>query len=254
MAVNWKPAVVLVVGVALTGAYNMSGATEFSFDSDGEEAREEGSSSEGWASSWSGEPFDRITLAGPDDLTFVTEGEHAVSATGDAEALKALQYKVRDGELRIRRKPSNWSFGDKGEATIAINAPVLRSLMIAGSGSAKVDRMEGDEVKLTIAGSGDADIARLTAQSLKGSIAGSGSMKLAGSADTSKISIAGSGSVLGERFASDTVDISIAGSGDVTMASNGSVDASLMGSGDVTIKGNAKCKSSTMGSGSISCE
>lgn len=249
MAFNWKHAAVLVAGVAIIGACNMTDAAEITFDSEAE-----GSSSGDWASSWSGEPFDRITLAGPDNLTFVTEGKHAVSATGDAKALENLQYKVRDGELRIRRKSSNWSFGDSGEAMIAVNAPALRALAVAGSGSAKVDRMEGDTIKLAIAGSGNANIAKVTAKNLEGSIAGSGSLRLAGNAESSDISIAGSGSVLGENFNSESVEISIAGSGDVAMASDGTVDASLMGSGDVRIKGTAKCKSTTMGSGSITCE
>ena len=228
MALNWKPALVLIAGVAAIGACNMTDAAEFTFDTDAK-----GSGGEGWASSWSGEPFDRITLAGPDSLTFVTDGKHAVSATGDADALEQLQYKVRDGELRIRRKSSRWSLGDNGEALIAVNGPALRALSIAGSGSAKVDRMESDKVTLSIAGSGDADVGKVITKSLEGSIAGSGSLKLAGNAESS--------------------EISIAGSGDVTMASDGSVDASLMGSGDVTIKGKAKCSSTAMGSGKINC-
>lgn len=253
MALNWKPAVVLVVGVMAIGAWKMSDAAEFDFVADMEESAGEGADGEAWASSWSGQPFDRITLAGPDDLTFVTEGEHAVRATGDAKALKTLQYKVRNGELRIRRKSSGWSFGDSGDATIAVSAPALTALKLAGSGSAKVDRMAGDNVELTVAGSGDASVASISAKKLEGKIAGSGSLRLVGSADSADISIAGSGSVLGERFRSDAVDISIAGSGDVTMASEGSVEASLMGSGDVTIKGAAKCKSNSMGSGSLTC-
>ncbi len=253
MAVNWKPVVVLIVGVVAIGAWKMSDAAELDFIADMEETAGKESDSGDWASSWSGEPFDRITLAGPDNLTFVTQGEHAVSATGDAEALKTLQFKVRDGELRIRRKSSGWTLGDSGEAMIAVSAPALRGLVLAGSGSAKVDRMEGDEVKLTVAGSGDAAVGRLTAKELDGSIAGSGSLRLAGSADSTDISIAGSGSVKGENFRSDAVDVSIAGSGDVTMQSDGVVDASLMGSGDVTIKGKAKCTSSTMGPGTPTC-
>jgi hypothetical protein len=248
MALNWKPAVVLVVGIVAIGAWKMSDAAEVIF-----EGKAEVSSSDGWSSQWSGEPFDRITLAGPDDLTFVTDASHAVRATGDAKALKALQYRVRKGELRIRRKSSGWSFGDSGEATIAVSAPALRALVLAGSGSAKVDRMEGDAVELTVAGSGDASVASISAKTLEGSIAGSGSLRLVGTSDSADITIAGSGSVLGDKFRSDAVDISIAGSGDVTMASEGSVEASLMGSGDVTIKGNAKCKSSAMGSGSLTC-
>jgi hypothetical protein len=247
MAFNWKHMLTAATGaIALTGCSVVDGAEMLIED-------ESGGSSEGWSSSWSGEPFDRITLAGPDNIVFTTEGEHAVSASGDEKALEKLQYRVRDGELRIRRKKSNFSFGDSGEATIKVSAPALRALALAGSGSARVDRMEGDEIELSIAGSGDADVAQLKARKLDGAIAGSGSLKLAGSADSADISIAGSGSVLGERFSSQAVDISIAGSGDVTMASDGNVDASLMGSGDVTIKGKAKCKSSSMGSGSITC-
>ncbi len=248
MAINWKHALVITAGIVALSACTIADSAERLIEGDSE-----GSDSGDWASSWSGEPFDRITLAGPDNLTFVTQGEHAVSATGDAKALEALQFKVRNGELRIRRKSSNWSFGDKGEATITVNAPALRALSLAGSGSARIDRMEGDEIELSIAGSGDADVAKLAAKKLDGAIAGSGSLRLAGSADNTDISIAGSGSVMGERFSSAKVDISIAGSGDVTMASDGTVDASLMGSGDVTIKGSAKCKSSAMGSGTITC-
>lgn len=247
MTVHWKHVLLAAVGaVSLAGCNMIDGAEALIED-------EAGGSDEGWSAKWSGEPFDRITLAGPDNIDFTTESEHAVSATGDAKALEKLQFRVRDGELRIRRKSSSWGFGNSGEATIAISAPALRALVLAGSGAARVDRMEGDEVELSIAGSGDADIAQLTAKKLDGAIAGSGSLKLAGNADSTEISIAGSGSVLGERFSSPRVDISIAGSGDVTMASDGDVDASLMGSGDVTIKGKAKCKSSSMGSGTITC-
>lgn len=247
MALNWKPAAVLIFGIVAIGACNMADSAEVTIDADVAD-----SGNKGWSSSWSGEPFDRITLAGPDNLTFVTEGKHAVTATGDAKALEKLQFKVKDGELRIRRK-SGWGFGDSGEATITVNAPALRALLVAGSGTARIDRMEGDKVELNIAGSGNAEVASLTAKSLEGSIAGSGSMRLAGAAESSEISIAGSGSVLADAFKSDAVEISIAGSGDVTMASDGTVDASLMGSGDVTIKGSAKCTSSSMGSGSITC-
>ena len=247
MAVTWKHALLAAAAaVAVAGCNLVDGAEVLIED-------ESGGSDEGWSSKWSGEPFDRITLAGPDNISLTTEGEHAVSASGDDKALERLQFRVRDGELRIRRKKSTFSFGDSGEADIKISAPALRALVLAGSGSAKVDRMEGDEIKLSVAGSGTADIAQLTAKKLDGAIAGSGSLKLAGSADNADISIAGSGSVLGERFSSPAVDISIAGSGDVTMASDGSVDAALMGSGDVTIKGKAKCKSSSMGSGTITC-
>lgn len=246
MAITTRFAAALLAGTALLAACNMTGNGQLLIETDD-------SSDEDWSSKWSGEPFDTITLAGPDNLTFVAGGDHAVSASGDVKALETLQFKVQDGELRIRRKSSGLSMGSKGEAAISVSAPSLRGLTLAGSGAAKVDKMEGDSIKLTIAGSGDADIAELVTKDLEGSIAGSGSIKLAGSADTSDISIAGSGSVMGEGFTSQSIDISIAGSGDVTMASDGEVDASLMGSGDVTIKGKAKCKSKAMGSGTISC-
>lgn len=246
MAISLKYAAALLGGCAMLAACNLIDR--------GERMIEGGSSSdEGWSSTWSGEPFDTIMLAGPDNLTFVTSGDHAVSATGDAKALEELQYRVKDGELRIRRKSSSWSMRGKGEAMIAVNAPALRGLSLAGSGAAKIDKMAGDSVTLSIAGSGNANIAELVTKDLEGSIAGSGSIALAGSADTSDISIAGSGSVIGGGFTSTSIDISIAGSGDVTMASDGEVDASLMGSGDVTIKGSAKCKSKAMGSGTITC-
>lgn len=202
---------------------------------------------------WQGEAFDRIVLSGPDNLEFTTGGSHAVEATGDADVLEKLRFKVVDGELRIGRKKEGWSIGDSGAATIMVSAPALRALSIAGSGDADVDRMDADDVDLSIAGSGSVTVAEVRAASLKGSIAGSGTMVLAGKADKAKFSIAGSGDVKSPALEGDDVDIRIAGSGDVRIKSNGKVNAKLMGSGDVRIDGSAQCSSKSMGSGSLRC-
>ncbi|MEZ5710179.1 MAG: head GIN domain-containing protein [Blastomonas sp.] len=203
--------------------------------------------------SWSGEAFDRIVLAGPDNLEFTVADSHAVTASGDAKALEQLRFRVKDGELRIARKKGSWSLGDDGKATIRVSAPALVGLMLAGSGDAKVDRMQGEDLRVSIAGSGDLDVASVTARSLKGDIAGSGRMRLGGTAHESRFSIAGSGDMDGDALTSDEVSIKIAGSGNIRIKSDGKVNAKLMGSGDVVVDGKAQCSTRTMGSGSLRC-
>lgn len=84
MAVTWKYALVAAAAAVAVAGCNMVDGAEVLIED------ESGGSDEGWSSKWSGEPFDRITLAGPDNISFTTEGEHAVSASGDDKALKRL--------------------------------------------------------------------------------------------------------------------------------------------------------------------
>lgn len=211
-----------------------------------------GEDNDSGSATWSGEPFDRVVVAGSDNIEFTTADSHSVTPTGDPAVLEKLRFSVKDGTLTVSRRRSSFSFGDSGSALVKVAAPSLRGLTVAGSGDATADRLAGD-AKLSIAGSGSIAVAALASDRLDANIAGSGTMRLAGVAKEADISIAGSGDIKGEALRVDKADISIAGSGDVALASDGEVEAKLMGSGDVTIKGKAKCTAKSMGSGALRC-
>ncbi len=198
--------------------------------------------------------FEGVTLAGPDNVIFTTGSEFSIRAEGDADTLEQLRYKIADGQLKIGREKNSgmWS-GDYKDATIYVSAPSLNSAKLSGSGDMQVDKMNGENTKISVAGSGNIDIATMETTSLTTKIAGSGDVAFAGTAGNVTISIAGSGDISGKGLKAETATIKIAGSGDVALSSDGTVDTKIAGSGDVRIHGDAKCNSKTAGSGDVTC-
>ena len=177
--------------------------------------------------------FTELTASGPDNIVFVTGDSFSISATGDAEAIKNLRYRVKDGKLRIGRvKEKVFGSGRKG-VTITVTAPRLSDASLAGSGSVSVGS--------------------ITAKSLESNLAGSGDVVFGGKVDRAEYSIAGSGNIDAVKMASTDAEVSIAGSGNVKLTATGKVDASIAGSGSIDVTGGAKCTSSKVGSGKISC-
>ncbi|MEM1132337.1 MAG: head GIN domain-containing protein [Pseudomonadota bacterium] len=201
-----------------------------------------------------GENFDSIALAGPDDVVVVTGETPGWTVEGDAETVEKLRISVKDGVLKIRRTNNvlEWGTGD-GKATVRVTMPALREFSLAGSGNGDVAEMIGDKGEISIAGSGAVSVGKVELSRLEIDIAGSGSAALAGTSEKLEISIAGSGDVLGEELSANQAEVSIAGSGDAKFASDGEVEASVAGSGDIVVTGDAKCTSKSLGSGEIDC-
>ena len=192
-----------------------------------------------------------VVAAGPDDVV-VTRGETLmIDVSGDQEAVDALRFTLDDDTLGIMRD-NDWRDID-GKATVRVTLPRLEKLVLAGSGHAEADVLDGD-AEVTIAGSGTARTASVDATALEVTIAGSGTYRAAGRADSLELSIAGSGSAEMEGLKVDRAEITIAGSGDAAFASDGTVEATIMGSGDVTVTGSARCTINAMGSGSLNCQ
>ena len=198
--------------------------------------------------------FTSVSTVGPDDVVVKVGDAFSVSASGSAEALKNLRYKIIDGDLVVGRYKYSWTGGDKDKAVITITAPSITAIATAGSGDVKAERLNGPKVSLSSAGSGSINVADVETPSLDSDLSGSGNVTLGGKVDEAKYSIAGSGTVDASKMASSTASVSIAGSGDVNLTASGSVSASIAGSGDVNVSGGAKCTSSVVGSGSLNCK
>jgi hypothetical protein len=207
--------------------------------------------------SFPAEGFNRVELAGSDNVVIKVGGRESVSATGDSAVLDRLEIEVRGGELRVgRKRNSGWvdlGGGQRGHATITVTLPALKGASVAGSGNLDVDRASGDDFAASVAGSGNLRVATLQTHSASFDIAGSGNLSAAGSATSLSVSIAGSGDVDAGALKSDQAKISVAGSGGVKAGVNGQATVSIMGSGDVDITGTAKCSVTKMGSGSVRC-
>jgi hypothetical protein len=200
--------------------------------------------------------FDRVELAGSQNVIVTVGGAPSAYAEGDTGLLERLEVRVEDGVLKIGQKRGNWSFGwsrDHGPVTVHVTAPSLRGAKVAGSGDMKVDKVQGDDFTAAIAGSGELEVASLTAKTTNFDVAGSGGVTATGTADSTDISIAGSGDVRTAGLQVKRAKVSIAGSGNVEAKAMETADISIMGSGDVVITGTAKCSITKMGSGDARC-
>ncbi len=191
-----------------------------------------------------------LVLAGPDTV-IVSEGDALdISVSGDDEAVDSLRFSLDDGSLGISREKNSWK--DKGHATVRVTMPSLTAMVLAGSGDIEAESMTG-KADVTIAGSGKAKVARMDATSLDLTIAGSGDFSASGKVETLDLTIAGSGEADMAGLEVGGADISVAGSGNAEFSSDGKVDASIMGSGSITVNGRANCTVSAMGSGKLNC-
>jgi hypothetical protein len=200
--------------------------------------------------------FDRISLAGSQDVVVTVGGAPSVRAEGETDLLDKLEIRVEDGVLRIGYKRGNWSFGwrrDHGPVTVHVSAPAIRGAEVAGSGDMKIDKVEGGDFAGDIAGSGEIQLASLRARKASFAIAGSGGVTASGTAETAEFEIAGSGDVRAGGLQARSARVSIAGSGNVEARATERADVEIMGSGDVIVTGGAKCNVNKMGSGEVRC-
>jgi len=191
-----------------------------------------------------------IVLAGPDSVIVTQGSELKIEASGDAEAVAALRFSLKDDTLGIMRDSE--AKKTEGKARVMVTLPSLEKVVLAGSGTLEAAALSG-EAEITIAGSGTATTDGVDAKSLEVTIAGSGTYRASGTTSELDLTIAGSGAGDMAGLTADTAEVTIAGSGKAAFASDGTVEANVMGSGDVTVSGNAKCTIKSMGSGTLHC-
>ncbi|UYH54533.1 DUF2807 domain-containing protein [Qipengyuania sp. SS22] len=191
-----------------------------------------------------------LVLAGPDRVIISEGDELDITVSGDDAAIQALRFSLDDEALGISRENDSWR--DNGIATVRVTMPSLTAMVLAGSGDIEAASMS-DEADVTIAGSGTAKIVRVEATSLDLTIAGSGDFEAAGSVGELDMTIAGSGRARMAGLQVGNAEISVAGSGDAEFSSDGAVEANIMGSGTITVNGRADCTVSSMGSGKLNC-
>lgn len=200
--------------------------------------------------------FDEISTSGPQDVV-ITYGETpSVRAEGPPRALAQLEAVVEGDTLVIRPKRGfNWgNWRRLSGATFYITVPKLEGIAQAGSGTVRIDRVQGDSFEGKIAGSGELEIGLLEVNQASFNIGGAGNISARGTARRTSVSVGGSGDVDVSGLRSESASVSIVGSGDVELTATDKVNVSIMGSGDVDVSGPARCTVTRFGSGDVSCE
>ncbi len=237
--------------VAMSAIAMLAGGCNFSHDA---EARDAGPAVD---RTYQVGAFDRVTVAGPYEVTVTTGGQPGVVVAHGGEAILAeTEIAVENGELRIVPKDKKnriWNWGKGGKVRVEVSTAALKGATIAGSGTVRIDRVAGNDFEGEVAGSGDLGIGQMDAGKVAVAISGSGNVRAAGKAQALDVNIAGSGDVDLSALEVTAADISIAGSGNVRARATGAAAVSIMGSGDVEITGGAKCAISKQGSGNVRC-
>jgi hypothetical protein len=198
--------------------------------------------------------FDRIVLAGSQEVIVTVGGPASVRAEGDERALERLEIEVDGGRLRIgSRRGGSWFGGSRRGVTVHVTVPSLTGAELAGSGEMRIDRIEGNSFEGGLAGSGELEIGAVRVEQARFSIAGSGNIRAAGSAGQANVRIAGSGDADLSGLESRTAEVSVLGSGDAQLRATETAQVTVMGSGDVTIQGGARCSVEKRGSGDVHC-
>ncbi len=194
----------------------------------------------------------------------VSQGEHAVIATGDPAMVERLKVSVEKGilNLDLGNAKRGADGGGCGALDITVRMPQVEKLEVLGSGSIRSGRFErADHLVLVLKGSGDVLVdgpekANALSIEVSGSgdvfcgnvdvsgrtiiaLAGSGDIRVTGRTESIDIGLIGSGDVDAGEFKASTAKVRITGSGDAEVNSASAVESIVTGSGRVNVSGSA---------------
>ena len=199
----------------------------------------------------SGDAPSGVALGGEDNVVITSGDSFSIDVDGSNEAVERMRFSLEDGMLAIGRENGSSSGG--GTATVIITMPAPETLALGGSGRIEADTMAGN-AEIVVGGSGSVAVGRVEADTLEVTIGGSGSVGTAGSAEVLEVNVGGSGTADFAGLQVERAEVNIGGSGGATFRSNGSVEANIGGSGSVMVIGSATCEVNSVGSGSLVCE
>ncbi len=199
--------------------------------------------------------FDRIRVDGPYQVRLKTNVAPFARAAGSQAALDSVSLKVEGRTLIVRQTTSNWGGypgGSTGPVTIELGTHDLANAWLNGAGSLAIDRVRGLAFDLAIQGAGTATIDTIDIDQLRLGLNGSGSARLAGRADKVTAVVRGASSLDASELRSKNADIGAEGPAIVRLAASESAKVNAMGLAAVTLTGNPACTVKAQGSASVS--
>lgn len=195
-------------------------------------------------------PFSRVRVDGPVDVRLAQAGADGVKVGAD-DNVEALVTTVVEGDtLVVGLKPGS-SFSTRQPVRVTVEFKDLQSLELKGSGDARLDRLQGERLRVQLSGSGDLDIGLLEVREFTAALSGSGDLAVAGRVEQLDLQLSGSGDVSASSLSSRQLRATLSGSGDVQVGVSQELEAVLSGSGDLRYAGRPKVKSQVSGSGEL---
>ena len=174
--------------------------------------------------------FDRVELAGSNNVAIHVGGRQRVVVEADDNLLGRVTTKVRTSTLVIANTPG--SFTTRSPMRVDVTVPSLSGITLSGSGNVVVSGVKADRFDVSLPGSG----------TLTGS----------GAATRLDVTVPGSGSVELIPLAAKDVRASVSGSGSIFVKATERLDASVSGSGAILYAGHPTAVTKNVtGSGAI---
>jgi hypothetical protein len=199
--------------------------------------------------------FDRVRVDGPYQVTLKTNVAPFARASGSQASLDGVSIKVEGRTLVVRADSSGGWGGYPGEGrgpvTIEVGTHELANAWINGPGALYIDKVKGLSFDLAIQGSGVARVDAVDVDQLRLGISGAASSRVAGRALKLTATVRGSSSLDAEALEVRDAVIGAEGPALVRASVNGTAKVDALGLAAVTLAGSPSCTVKTQGSSTV---
>lgn len=198
--------------------------------------------------------FDRIRIDGPYKVTLKTNVSPFARATGTAASLDGVSVKVEGRTLVIREGTGGWGGypGERrGPVTIDVGTHDLSAIYINGPGALDVDKVKGLSFEISIQGSGMARIDAVDVDQMKVGVTGAGTTRLAGRAAKLTATVRGTSAFDGDGLSVKDAVIGAEGPSTVRAQVTNSAKVDANGLVSVTLTGEPACTVKARGSANV---
>lgn len=198
--------------------------------------------------------FDRIRVDGPYEVRLKTNVAPFARASGSQASLDGVSVGVEGRTLIVRPSSGGWGGypgENRGPVTIEVGTHDLGTAWLNGAGTLIIDKIKGLGFDLAIQGSGSARIDSADIDQLKLGISGAGSTRIAGRAANMTATVRGTSSLDAEGLTVKDAVIGAEGPAIVRATVTNAAKVDALGLAAVTLAGKPACTVNAKGSASV---
>jgi hypothetical protein len=198
--------------------------------------------------------FDRIRVDGPYEVRLKTNVAPFARASGSQASLDGVSVRVEGRTLIVRPSSGGWGGypgENRGPVTIEVGTHDLGTAWLNGAGTLIIDKIKGLGFDLAIQGSGSARIDSADIDQLKLGISGAGSTRIAGRAANMTATVRGTSSLDAEGLTVKDAVIGAEGPAIVRATVTNAAKVDALGLAAVTLAGKPACTVNAKGSASV---
>jgi hypothetical protein len=198
--------------------------------------------------------FDSIRVDGPYEVRLKTNVAPFARASGSQASLDGVSVRVEGRTLIVRPSSGGWGGypgENRGPVTIEVGTHDLGTAWLNGAGTLIIDKIKGLGFDLAIQGSGSARIDSADIDQLKLGISGAGSTRIAGRAANMTATVRGTSSLDAEGLTVKDAVIGAEGPAIVRATVTNAAKVDALGLAAVTLAGKPACTVNAKGSASV---